>query len=347
MSISVEIKKKFKDFSLDVSFDMDKERLGLLGASGCGKSMTLKCIAGIEKPDEGRIVIHDRVLYDSKKKINLSPQKRNVGYLFQSYALFPNMTVEENIACGLKCGKKEKQRIIEKQLELLRIEEYQKRYPWQLSGGQQQRVALARILAYEPEVLLLDEPFSALDYYLKDQLQQELLETLEFYHGDIIMVTHSRDEVYRFCEKMVVVDKGKVLVTGGTKELFSDSRKLAAARLTGCKNISKIKLITENSFYATDWGVTFHTTKKIPEDTTYIGIRAHDLRIGEEDIGNSFCCQQVKLLEGPFENNIILKLMGKETLMWKVSKAYWKNSLNQKAPQLLHFPEEAIMFLSE
>lgn len=347
MSLSVAIKKRYRDFTLDVNFDTDQDRLGLLGASGCGKSMTLKCIAGIERPDEGRIVINNRVLYDSKEKVNVTPQKRNVGYLFQNYALFPNMTVEENIGCGLKCGKKEKQIIIDNKLELLRIGDLKKRYPGQLSGGQQQRVALARILAYEPELLMLDEPFSALDYYLKDQLQQELLETLEFYQGNIIMVTHSRDEVYRFCEKMVVVDNGKVLVTGGTKDLFKDPKKLAAARLTGCKNISKINRIAKDLIYASDWGVTIHTKRKIPDNCNYIGIRAHDLRAGDRNKSNSFSCQQLKLLEGPFENNMILKLKGEEALIWKVSKAYWKDSLRNKAPQMLHFPEDTLMFLSE
>ncbi|BCN32871.1 sulfate/molybdate ABC transporter ATP-binding protein [Anaeromicropila herbilytica] len=372
MSLSVEIKKKFKDFTLDICFsttergdiiqpsrvanelenerlhkNRSNERLGILGASGCGKSMTLKCIAGIERPDEGKIVLGDRILYDSKKKINITPQKRNIGYLFQSYALFPNMTVEENIGCGLHCGKKEKSEIVDNQLELLRIKELKKRYPWQLSGGQQQRVALARILAYEPELLMLDEPFSALDYYLKDQLQQELLEALEFYKGEIIMVTHSRDEVYRFCENMMVVDQGRVLVHGGTKDLFLNPIKVPVAKLTGCKNISRIQKVEEHSYLALDWGVMINTHREVGIGCTHVGIRAHDIRIGSIGEKNSYACKQVKQLEGPFENTIIVSLAGEKTLMWKISKTYWRENLHEKVPSMLHISEESLMFLYE
>lgn len=155
---------------------------------------------GSRRPDEGRIVLNDRVLFDSEKKINLTPQKRNVGYLFQNYALFPNMTVEANIAAGLKCPEREKQEIVREMIRLFKMEGLEKRYPSQLSGGQQQRTALARILAYEPDVIMLDEPFSALDFYLKEQLQLQVKEVLKNYSGDALLVTHSRDEVYRFCE---------------------------------------------------------------------------------------------------------------------------------------------------
>ena len=176
MSLQADIKKRFSGFTLEVSLRTESGVLGILGASGSGKSMTLKCIAGIETPDEGRIVLNDRVLFDSEKKINLTPQKRNVGYLFQNYALFPNMTVEANIAAGLKCPEREKQEIVREMIRLFRMEGLEKRYPSQLSGGQQQRTALARILAYEPDVIMLDEPFSALDFYLREQLQVQVKE---------------------------------------------------------------------------------------------------------------------------------------------------------------------------
>lgn len=161
MSLEVRIRRTLRDFSLETAFTTSDGVLGILGASGCGKSMTLRCIAGVETPDEGRIVLNGRVLFDSAAGVNLPPRQRRVGYLFQSYALFPHMTVEENIACALGWEKDRKKRAgtIASLVGRFRLEGLEKRYPGQLSGGQQQRVALARILAYEPEALLLDEPF--------------------------------------------------------------------------------------------------------------------------------------------------------------------------------------------
>ena len=228
LRLGVEIKKKLKEFGLDVSFDAGKGCLGILGPSGCGKSMTLKSIAGIITPDSGRIAIQyakgeaagGRVLYDSALKINEKPQMRRVGYLFQNYALFPNMSVEENIAAGLK-GLAAKQAIggrkpsaqspaaikakVGEMLERFRLAGFEKRYPGQLSGGQQQRVALARLLAYEPEVLLLDEPFSAMDTYLREGLRLELSKVLADYDGVSVMVTHDRDEAFQLCKNLSLI----------------------------------------------------------------------------------------------------------------------------------------------
>ena len=146
MSLYVDIEKRLGGFHLRVRFQTENEATALLGASGCGKSMTLKCIAGIVTPDRGRIVLNDRILFDSDKKINLPPQQRKLGYLFQNYALFPNMTVEKNILCGIRSrDKREKAAVLEDALRRFRLEGLEKRYPAQLSGGQQQRVALARI----------------------------------------------------------------------------------------------------------------------------------------------------------------------------------------------------------
>ncbi|HOV41933.1 MAG TPA: ATP-binding cassette domain-containing protein, partial [Oscillospiraceae bacterium] len=178
MGLYVDIKKNLGNFSLEVSFEAGRETFGILGASGSGKSMTLKCIAGIEKPDSGEIVFDGKVFYNSKKKINLPSRERRTGYLFQNYALFPNMTVEENIAAGICGTKKERVRLAGEKIKTFRLEGLEKKYPFQISGGQQQRVALARIFASEPEILMLDEPFSALDSYLKWTLEQEIVEVL-------------------------------------------------------------------------------------------------------------------------------------------------------------------------
>ena len=202
-SLKVNIQKKLKEFDLKVDFELKRGCLGILGPSGCGKSMTLKSVAGIVNPDKGIISLktnEETTYFDSDNKINLEPQKRNVGYLFQNYALFPNMTVEENVACGLSKGSDEKR--VSEMIRRFHLEGLEKRYPRQLSGGQQQRVALARILAYGPDVILLDEPFSAMDAFLKEQLRLELVRMLDDFDGFSILVTHDRDEVFQFCDDL-------------------------------------------------------------------------------------------------------------------------------------------------
>lgn len=277
MSLFVDIKKKLGDFELSVHFETDGGVLGLLGASGCGKSMTLKCIAGIERPDSGRIVLDGVTLFDSEKRINLPPQQRQVGYLFQNYALFPNMTVRQNILCGLHKEKDnaKKEKKLGSVLELLQLTEYANRRPNQLSGGQAQRVALARILVSEPKLLMLDEPFSALDSHLRMQLQWQMRDLLAHYGRDVLMVTHSRDEAYHLCGQIAVMEHGKVLDVKETKALFADPGSVSAARLTGCKNIAEAKKVGEYEVEVPQWGVRFHTAQPVRENLAAIGIRAH------------------------------------------------------------------------
>ena len=169
MALSVKIQKQLGGFHLEVQFEAERERLALLGASGCGKSVTLRCIAGVLKPDAGKIILDGQTLYDSAARINLPPQKRQVGYLFQQYALFPNMTVRQNIAVAVR-DRHQRERVTTEKLRQFQLEAVADQRPCQLSGGQQQRTALARILASAPRAILLDEPFPALDSYLKYQL---------------------------------------------------------------------------------------------------------------------------------------------------------------------------------
>lgn len=209
--LEVQIYKKLAEFDLDVSFQVDDNILGFMGASGSGKSMTLKCIAGIETPDQGRIVLNGRVLFDSEKKINVPIQKRNVGYMFQSYALFPNMNVYENISVGLRARKvKDVDIVVQKVMQQFRVFEFASRYPKQLSGGQRQRVALARLMAYEPDVLLLDEPFSALDEDLKEDLLQELKSELQI-SKPVIFVSHDKEEVNYLCDLKYKIKQGEII----------------------------------------------------------------------------------------------------------------------------------------
>ena len=311
--LNVNIQKKLKEFDLDIDFEFEKGCLGILGPSGCGKSMTLKSIAGIVNPDEGFISLNDNIYFDSKQKINLKPQKRNVGYLFQNYALFPNMTVEENIAVGVP---KDDDRTVSEMIKRFHLEGLEKRYPGQLSGGQQQRVALARIMAYGPDVILLDEPFSAMDAYLKEQLRMELVNSLRDFDGFSIMVTHNRDEAFQFCDELIVLDKGKVIAKGDTYEVFENPRKVQVARLTGCKNISKIEIIDDYHLKSLDWGLVLEVSERISSNITHIGIRAHNFVSANEGDVNSFDTKDSTLLEMPFEWEITLA----HGLWWKRDK---------------------------
>ena len=208
MSLRVEIEKRLGNFTLQAEFETREQTLALLGASGCGKSVTLKCIAGIMTPDKGRIELDGEVLFDAEKGINLPPQKRRVGYLFQQYALFPNMTVVQNIRCGIRARGAERERLVREQMRRFQLEGLEKSYPAQLSGGQQQRVALARILAGEPKAILLDEPFSALDSYLNWSLEAELTQMLANFTGPLVWVSHDLGECWRNC-RTVFMESGK------------------------------------------------------------------------------------------------------------------------------------------
>ena len=316
--------------------------MGILGPSGCGKSMTLKSIAGIVDPDDGIVSLDngkETVYFDSNNKINLKPQKRNVGYLFQNYALFPNMTVEENIACGL--SKDDDEKIVSEMIKRFHLGGLEKRYPRQLSGGQQQRVALARILAYGPDVILLDEPFSAMDTFLKEQLRIELINSLKDFDGFSIMVTHDRDEAFQFCDELIVLDKGKIIAKGDTYDIFENPGKVQVARLTGCKNISKIEVIDEYHLKSLDWGVTFEVSEKISPRITHIGIRAHSFHSAEKDDVNVLDTADSTLLEMPFEWEITLA----NGLWWKYDKPIRQHEF--EIPKYLKIDPKDIILLEE
>ena len=267
----------------------------------------------------------------------------------QNYALFPNMTVKENIEIAIR-RKKDKKLVVEEMLNLFCINELQNRYPKQLSGGEQQRVALARMMAYEPVLLMFDEPFSALDSYLKDQLQRELLETLHNYTGDVLMVSHSRDELYRFCDIIAVLEKGCISRTGDKRDVFEEPRNLTCARLTGCKNISRARRISDDEVFAVDWNIALKTNKTVEEDIQYVGIRAHHLiPVKDELTENKLRVSIVDFEEGPFENRIILYNSNYskegEKLWWIVSKQNWKNIYQEQLPQYISFPKEHLLLL--
>ncbi len=278
----VDIQKQYADFALNIALKDNSEALGLLGASGSGKSMTLRCIAGLETPDNGIISVNGQVWFDSQRKINLPPCKRKVGLVFQNYALFPHLTVRQNIAFGVKnLPKAEQQRRISLKIRQMHLEDLENRYPSQLSGGQQQRVAIARALAIEPEVLLLDEPFSALDTQLRSQMEKNLLETLSLYPGITLMVSHNLEEIYRICQNLLVISEGQVLSYGDKQQIFQQPKIYEVARLTGCKNFSPIKILSSHQVKALNWDCILTLPQVIPQTVNRIGIRAHHLLFEE------------------------------------------------------------------
>ncbi|HVN98112.1 MAG TPA: ATP-binding cassette domain-containing protein [Syntrophorhabdaceae bacterium] len=222
MGLNVQLQKKVSGFSLNVAWDMENELVVLFGHSGSGKSMTLQLIAGLADPDEGRICFGDKVLFDRALGINLPPQKRSVGYVFQDRVLFPHMTVWENIGYGLKkCPKAEKQDRIRQMIRLLYLEGLENKHPGQISGGEKQRVTLARALIGRPEVLLLDEPFSALDNPLRIEMRELLRDVQRQFNVPIILVSHDMLEAYSIGDKIVLYSQGKIAGTGTPQEVFS------------------------------------------------------------------------------------------------------------------------------
>jgi molybdate transport system ATP-binding protein len=235
--LKVRINRALPGFKLDVAFSVDGEVLGILGPSGSGKTMTLLCIAGLLSPDSGFIQLKGRVLFDSSKKLNLQPKDRNVGFVFQNYALFPHLSAGKNIAYGIRHQPKDEvNRRVQLLIENMGLNGLQNRYPRELSAGQQQRVAVARALAPEPDILLLDEPFSALDSLTKEQLEMQIQELRKFYHGHIILVTHDLEEAYRLSSRIAVYDAGKIAQCDLKDKLISSPVNQKVARLTRFRN---------------------------------------------------------------------------------------------------------------
>ena len=343
MQLTLDFEKKLEDFHLRVHYEGEASRIGILGASGCGKSMTLRSIAGIETPDRGLIRLGSRELFDSSQKINLRPQERRVGYLFQNYALFPTMTVEQNIMAGVRGSKEEQRKRAQEMVRAFQLEGLEKRRPAKLSGGQQQRVALARIMAYRPMALLLDEPFSAMDYFLKEKLRLEMKQVLRKYEGLSILVTHDRDEAYQLCDHLLLMHEGSIIAGGPTKEIFDHPGTVEAARLTGCKNISRIRQVGPHRICALDWdNLELTTQEEVTDEITHAGIRAHDFfPCASETAENRIPAENPALTELPFEWYIVLQ----NKIWWKVPKDIRSHDCSDCLPEALCVDPAAIMLL--
>ncbi len=345
MALSVDVEKRFRGFSLRIAFEAENETLALLGASGCGKSMTLRCIAGVEKPDRGRIVLDGVTLFDSEKHICLPPQQRRVGLMFQHYALFPHMTVEQNVLCGARRALRGGQRdsAVQDALEALGLMELKNRLPGQLSGGQQQRTALARILVSQPSILMLDEPFSALDSHLRFRMEEQTRQVIRQFGKTVLLVSHDRDEVYRMADRVAILKNGQIERIGARGEVFSDPGTRAACVLTGCKNVSAIRRIDDQHAEALDWGITLALPLKPGTDA--LGIRMHAIRPGEGE--NAFRCRVTEVIENPFSFTVMLRPLcapsSAAPIGWEMEKPVWRSL---RAEELtVHLPVDGILQL--
>ncbi|MDR0639975.1 MAG: ATP-binding cassette domain-containing protein [Spirochaetaceae bacterium] len=349
--IRVELRKKLSAaFTLQTAFKTSDNggTLGILGKSGSGKSMTLKCIAGLETPDEGIIVVNNRILFDSAARINVPPQRRKVGYLFQNYALFPRMTVLQNITAPMRGGKTAKREKAQALIERFSLSGLENRLPQAISGGQQQRCALARLLITEPRLILLDEPFSALDAELREKMQTEFVGLLHSF-PDAILVTHSRDEAYKLCGEIAVMENGRIVRHTGTACLFARPETVSVAEITGCKNISPVQKRSEREVYALSWGLRLVTVQAVDDSVTHIGIRAHDFALPEAGDETNVIRLNVKLEnDEPFEKMILFSNADakddseQQEIWWKFSKYLYRD-----IPQRLRIPPERILLLRE
>ena len=312
MSLEVDIEKKFKGFHLQSQFTAGDETMGLLGASGCGKSLTMRSIAGIERPDAGKIVVNGTVFFDrapgKKARVDLTPQQRKTALLFQNYMLFPNLTVAQNVAAGISkdVSPADRDAMVQTELKRFGLSGFEKRYPVQLSGGQQQRVALARMLAARPGILMLDEPFSALDAHLKSVLEQNLVSLFDAFRGTILYVSHDIDEALRFCDRIAVVESGHIMEMGTGDDLVNRPQSQAGIKLSGCKNATPAERVGARRVWLPKWGVEVETAADVPEGVKCLGVRAFFLERADGPGRNCFRMRVDRVSDSRFERTVLL-----------------------------------------
>jgi molybdate transport system ATP-binding protein len=358
--LKIEVKKTLPGFQLDVRLSADSGILAIMGPSGSGKTMTLQSIAGLVKPDEGYIELNRRVLLDSENKINLPVQRRKVGFVFQHYALFPHLTVWDNIAYGLKDKPKlEVKNKIKQLLNNMNIDGLEDRYPRQLSAGQQQRVAIARALAPEPEVLLLDEPFSALDPLLKERLELELLDLQNVFDGSILFVTHDLNEGYKLGSMVAVYHSGTIIQHDTKQNVFSRPVNRNVAKMTGMRNLiegviesinganvivdipswgQRLRVIMENSG-------NFYRSQKI-----ILGIRPEYIQVVEQHAENVILSKVIHKVEGIASSNYRFHVNSdsseKRYLEATISKSV-VNNISEEKDCYLYLPPELLVIMAE
>jgi molybdate transport system permease protein len=361
VSLEVQIAKKLAEFTLEAAFQAEGGApLSILGPSGAGKTMLLRCIAGLERPDRGRIVLNRRVVFDSQQKMSVPARARHVGLLFQHFALFPHRTVAENVGFGLRhLPAADRDRRIAALLRRTHIVGMEQRRPRRLSGGEQQRVALARCLAVDPEALLLDEPLSALDTHLRSQIETQLQETFAEYRIPVLLVTHSMEEAYRLCDRLLVLSRGRVAALGPKEEIFRHPPSAEVARLTGCKNISRVKALSNGLVDAVDWACQLRISETTQRAPAFVGIRAHHIDFLEssaerDGAENVFPCWLIRSSETPFRITLFLSLREPGTsegaefqLQAEVFKEKWERFRQRPQPWHARLSPDALFLMPE
>jgi molybdate transport system permease protein len=365
VTLEVTIEKKLADFTLDVSFTADGGPLSILGASGAGKTMLLRSIAGLETPERGRIALNGRVLFDSSRRLQSAARERRVGVLFQNYALLPHRTVAENVAFGLdQMPRHEQEARVRALVARMHLAGLEQRYPRELSGGEQQRAALARALAIEPEALLLDEPLSALDTHLRSQMEAQLQQAFATYRRPVLLVTHNIEEAYRLGQQLLVLSQGRIAAFGAKDEIFRQPGSVEVARLTGCKNFSRARSVSNDLVEALDWGCrvrlapALEPAPVIARTPAHVGIRAHYIQFSEPAQTNAaeenvFPCWLVRALETPFRVTLYLHLNQPPRdgvafhVQAEVTQERYKQFRNCPFPWHVRFRPELVMALRE
>jgi ABC-type sulfate/molybdate transport systems ATPase subunit len=363
MALEVKISKKLAEFTLEAAFTADAAPLSILGASGAGKTMLLRCIAGLATPDSGRVAFDDEVFFDSERRVNVPARQRRLGFVFQHYALFPHKTAEENVRFGLTGAREEEKRgRVAELLARAHATGLGQRYPRELSGGEQQRVALARALAIEPRALLLDEPLSALDTHLRSQVEALLQETIAEGRRPTLLVTHNMEEAYRLGERLLVLSRGRVVATGPKKEIFQHPPTREVALLTGCKNFSRARLISTGEVEALDWGCRLRVAQQFERAPAFVGIRAHHIDFAESSGGaieaspaveNTLPCRLVRASETPFRMTLYLRLdaapadAGEFQLQAEVFKEKWERIRERPQPWHVRLAADSLFVTPE
>ncbi len=359
MPLEIQITKRLAEFTLNVSITAGDSPLGILGPSGAGKTMLLRCIAGLERPDRGRIVLDGRTLLDTEHGVDVPSRDRRVGMVIQHYALFPHKTIAENVAFGLHhLAPSERTQRVDELLERTRIAELGKRYPRQVSGGEQQRAALARALSIEPSALLLDEPLSALDTHLRSQLEAQLQEVFLVYRRPTLLVTHNVEEAYRLGRELLVLSRGQIAASGPREDVFRHPPSLEVARLTGCKNFSRAQPISEDTVQAIDWRCQLRVRTFRGGPVACAGIRAHHIDFVESSDGSSssenvFPCWLVRSSESPFRVTLFLRLhqppdeSGNFDLQAEVYKEKWEHFRGRPLPWHVRLAPELLFVMPE
>lgn len=339
MALRVDIEKNLSEYPLKMQFEAGNETLALLGASGSGKSMTLKMIAGIIRPDRGHIELDGVTLFDSERGINLPPQKRRVGMMFQNYALFENMTVRRNILMGVRQNRRSAaaEEEVEAILDCLHLTDLADKHPSKISGGEQQRVALGRIMVSHPNILMLDEPFSALDSHLRFQMEKVVQDAIDDFGKTVLWVSHNRDEVFRRADRVAVLNRGQIDVIGTRQEVFDHPQTVGGAVLTGCKNIFPASKAGDHRIRLNGCGIVLNA-EQVPDDITHAGIRMNHVRpAGVRDDAsraNTLNCKCIGETKNPFSYVVELAPAGQDTefsLLMEIDDSLWESI---RSPQI-------------